>query len=191
MASPVDSAVLLAVAIQVPVQGPSVAQMTFQRELLITGDEDELFYAGGPSLFDCELDDRLVHDWAQFAKPRQRIAVVRTRTGDPCDGKRSLIGNLRLPVRALVWPAGVPPEGTNGRVRANLHFGADIEAGQLNGLDDTRMPTSKSHQSAATQGKLPAAPGGRQIAADESPARPRLTSQWSAPLWPDRLRIRI
>jgi nitrite reductase/ring-hydroxylating ferredoxin subunit len=36
--------------------------------------------------------------------------------------------------------AGVPPaEDTNGRVRANLHFGGDIETGQLNGLDDTRM----------------------------------------------------
>jgi hypothetical protein len=64
--------------------------MTLQRELLVAGDEDELFHPGGAGFFDRELDDRLVDDRSQFAEPRQRIARVRTRTGHPCDGKERL-----------------------------------------------------------------------------------------------------
>jgi hypothetical protein len=44
--------------------------MTFQRELLVAGDEDELFHAGGAGFFDRELNDRLVNDRPQFAEPR-------------------------------------------------------------------------------------------------------------------------
>src|SRR5918994_7653235 len=80
---------------KVPVQGPRVGEMTFQRELLVAGDEDELFHAGGAGLFDRELDDRLVNDRPQLTEPRQRITRVRTRTAHTCDGEERLTNSHR------------------------------------------------------------------------------------------------
>lgn len=47
-----------------------MAQVVFQRGLAARGDEDDLFNAGGPRLFDRVLGQGTIYQWQQFLRDR-------------------------------------------------------------------------------------------------------------------------